>query len=629
MKGTWVATLKEERQGPSVLEIDLERKAARVVPLPVSTLEQFIGGRGLGAALLYEKCRARIDPLSPENPLVFSAGPLQATDAYYAAKTALATKSPLTNAYLYSVASGSLGHHVRRAGYEALVFRGRAAAPVWLVITESGVQFIGADGLWGSSTTAAQLRMSEDAASMTGNDAATVAIGPAGEKLSPMACVATGGAKSRTFGRGGAGAVMGSKNLKGFVVYSENEVTIANPSAFQKYHRAVLDNVKANPDWSSLRRRFGSAADVMTLNALHMLPTRNWQEGSFSGADRIAPTEIESRWRKVTRACGPHCPTPCAHQTTVRAGSGDVVVSEGPEYETIYAFGANCGLSSFDAIIEAERLCDEAGIDTMSCGCTLAFAMECFEKGLITETQTDGLNLRFGNADAVLEATRSIAESRGFGRMLSQGTRQLSLIIPGSSSFAMHAKGMEFGGYECHGYWGQALQYAINSRGGCHHGYGLPARTEEELRSGMTVKGKGYLVKKLAVERTMYDSAVVCAFARKVIDKTNLAGLIQAATGRECTLQSMEEAALRSLTLERLFNAREGFGRNEDSLPHRLTHTALREGAMAGTTVPLPQLLDDAYAAFGWDRETGSPTAETLEELGLPLVSKDGQKGLQ
>ena len=597
-----------------LLKIDLTDQTYQIEEIPETIMDQYLGGRGLGAYLLYQNLSKGIDPLSPENVLIFSCGPAQGTSTYYSSRCVLNTKSPLTGIYLYSMASGRFGHEVKNAGFTAVMIRGRSKEPTYVALHEEDLEFRSAKPFWGQNTVDSQAAMLED---LKMPDGSCVCIGKAGERLMKMAVVATEGEKLRTFGRGGSGAVMGSKNLKGLVVSGTKKTEIANREAFDETKRLIQELIKSKPGFVQDRRRFGTGADMMSLNELGILPTRNWQTGVFDKVKGIALTEIEEIWPRKSANCGPYCINPCSHTIQIERGPWKGARADGPEYETIYAFGSNAGVDQFDAIVAAEEICDEYGIDTMSCGVTVSFAMECFEKGLITREETGGIDLRFGNADAMVKLVKLIAEGKGIGSLLGEGVKRASAKIPGSEGFAMHVKGLELGGYECRSLWGQALQYALSSRGGCHHAYGLPARIPAELKAGTQVAGKGEIVKNSAIARALYDSTAICALSISVLGMDYFSRIINSITGKSYTLEDLKKVGFRIITSEHLFNLREGLGRKDDLLPRRLTEEPLPEGPGKGSVIPMNDLLDEGYRAMGWNKATGIPGKETLEALGL------------
>jgi aldehyde:ferredoxin oxidoreductase len=598
----------------NLLVVDLTNRSYQRERISETILDQYLGGRGLGAYLLYQNVKKGVDPLSPENILIFSAGPLQGTNSYYSSRAVVNTKSPLTGIYLFAVASGRFAHELKKAGYASIVIKGRSQEPVYLIIRDETVDFRPAKALWGLKTIKAQKEILRDAGMPK---ASCACIGPAGENLHRLACIVTEDEKARTFGRGGSGAVMGSKNLKGLVILGSHEIPIADKSMFEEAKAAIRDNVTKQSKWAEERRRYGTGNDIRSLNELGILPTRNWQTGMFEGVKGVDLIELEQIWPRKNVPCGPYCINPCAHIAEIDRGPWKGATTDGPEYETIYAFGPDCGVDQFDAIVASGQICDEYGIDTMSCGTTIAFAMECYEKGLITQKETGGLDLRFGNAEAMVKATEMIAKREELGFLFGDGVRKAAERIPEATRFAMHCKGLEFGGYECRGIWGQALQFALSTRGGCHHAFGLPARNPEDIKNGTQVEGKGDLVKRTAIDRIVSDSAIICAFTRRVVDNQILVKLLQSITGKDRDAQAINKTGLRILTLERMFNMREGLTREDDHLPLRLTGDPLPDGPRKGSVVPMDDLLDEGYKAFGWDQATGNPLKETLENLDL------------
>lgn len=598
-----------------MLVIDLTTRTFREDIIPETVVSHYLGGRGLGAYLLYHHTSAGLDPLSPDNPLIFSAGLAQGMSTPFSPKAVLTTKSPLTNLYLYSLSSGSLAHSIRKAGYLAVLIKGKSTVPTYLTITNGRVQFHDAGPLWGMKTLATQEAMLAESGS---KGASAMAIGPAGEKLVRFAAIMTEGKLFRAFGRGGAGCIMGAKNLKGVVVAGSDTIEPAYPEKFKEIKRRILSGLKENHLWAEARRKYGTGDDMPEMNRQGMLPTRNWQTGVLEEnlLAGIAPTLNAEKWPRKNIACGPFCPNPCSHHITIGDGPYAGAFCDGPEYETMYAFGPNCGIGGFDAVVAAGELCDEYGMDTISAGLTVSFLMECFEKGLIDASRTDGIRLKFGDSGALLAALNKIASREGAGYLWGEGTRRLAAEIPGSEAFAMHCKGLEMGGYECRGVFGQALEFALNPKGGDHHGLGLPARLEAADGSNLRINGKGALLKREAIGRIVADSLVLCTFPRKVTAPL-FGELIEAIAGITVSRTDIEEIGLRILTQERLFNTREGMRRKDDTLPERLLHEPLPDGPNRGSTVPLETLKDEAYAVLGWNRETGIPEDGLLERLGI------------
>ncbi len=597
-----------------MLTIDLSTRESRVEEIPDAITRQYIGGRGLGAYLLHTLVPAKADPLGVDNHLLFTAGPLSGSGYFYSSKANVTTKSPLTDIYLYSISSGLLAQEMRKAGFWAIDIKGRAELPTYLVVQDHRVTFEDATPLWGMETASAQRAM---LGKVSATKAATVGIGPAGERLVRYASVFSSGDLYRCFGRGGAGCVMGSKNLKGLVVAGSGKVKVADEQRLQAAKAQIAERLRTDfKAWGEWWRRYETAADLQTTNELGIIPTRNWQSGQFEGWRGIDKSTTPMGWPEKVRPCGPYCPTPGTREVVVKSGPYKGARSD-VEWEAVYAFGSQCGVDKMEAIICASQLCDEFGVDNMTAGMTIGFAMECFENGLIGLEDTDGIDLRFGNDEAMIGVLKKLVKLEGFGKQLAKGTRHLSEEIKGSESFAMHAKGMEFGGYECRGLNGQALQFAISSRGGCHHAYGLPARIETHDGTRLNLEGKGEQVKNAAIGRILCDSLILCTFPGPMYTRDMLAEALSAVFPEPWSVSELNLAGERIMCRERLFNAREGLARKDDTLPARLLNEPKPDGPTKGSVVPLERLKDDFYRAVGYDLKTGNPTKAILKKLGI------------
>jgi aldehyde:ferredoxin oxidoreductase len=600
-----------------ILRVNLTDKSYKIETLPDKVFRQYIGGRGLGTYLLNKTVKPGIDPLGPANHLIFTAGPASGTGMFYANKIAVTTKSPQTNIYLYAVSSGLFAHQLRKAGLWALDIRGISDSPVYMEIRNDGMTIHDATKIWGMESGKAQEVM---VGGLPKTKAATIAIGPAGEKMLSYAAIMADGPTYRAFGRGGCGAVMGSKKLKGIIASGDTIIEPVNKKAFIEVREAILANAKQNRDFLTRQKKYGTGGETHNFSTIDLLPTRNWYGGQFEGSEKISPDTNEAEWPRESIPCTLYCPAPCSHHIEIKKGTYKGAHADGPEYETIYAFGSNLGIDKFDAIVKAAQICDEQGLDTMSTGVSIGFAMECFEKGLISKKDTDGVELRFGDEKAMFAILDKILKQEGIGKLLSQGVKAASALIPGSEAFAMHAKGMEFGGYECRAAYGQALQFAVSARGGCHHTYGRPAVFETISGTGKKVEGKGQLVKNAGINRILCDSVGVCAFTRDVIIPNSLfPKILNALFGEPWTIKDVNDAAIRSWCQERLFNMKEGLTRKDDTLPDRLLKEPKPEGPSKGSTVPLDKLLDDFYTAMGWDITKGTPTDKLLNELEIEI----------
>jgi aldehyde:ferredoxin oxidoreductase len=607
-----------------MLSIDLSTRSHEVEKIPEEVIRNYVGGRGLGAYLLHKLVPAEADPLGEENHVIFTAGPASGTNFPFSSKTNLNTKSPLTRVYLYSICSGTLGHQMRKAGFWAIAINGIADSPTYLTVNNREVQFKDATPLWGMETAKTQQTM---LGGLSPKKAATVAIGSAGEQKIKSAAVFGEGLLYRCFGRGGAGCVMGSKNLKGLLVSGTGQVRIPDEGRFQAVKRGIVRKLKTDwKEWADWWRRYETAADLRITNEAGIIPTRNWQTGQFEGWEGLDKSTAPMQWPEKNRPCAPFCLTPGCRYVEVKEGPYKGANTDGPEWETIYAFGSQCGIDKMEAVIAASQMCDEFGIDTMTAGITIGFAMECFEKGLIGLKDTDGIELRFGNDEAMIAMLRKIVKQEGFGSRLAEGTKRLSQEIKGSEAFAMHVKGMELGGYECRGLNGQALQFAIDNRGGCHHGYGLPARAEVVDGTGVDVAGKGEYVRNAAVGRIIRDSLIVCTFLAigpphmQVLNDTIVAETLTSLFGEPWSVDDLMRVGIRVMCLERLFNVGEGITRKDDCLPARLLNEPKPDGPTKGALVPIEELKDDFYRTMGYDPSTGNPTDSLLDKLEINRV---------
>ncbi len=606
-----------------ILRVDLTHRTSQEIVLEEDIGGKYLGGRGLGVKLLWDYVDKGTDPLSPENKIIFTVGPLQGTNAFFSNKSVLCTKSPLTDIYLYTVAGGTFGINLRKCGYYGLMITGASKDPVYLWIKNSNVEFKDATYLWGTLTTDAQELILDG---IGDHQAAVLAIGPAGENLVKFAGTITGGSKRRSYARGGSGAVMGSKKLKAIAIKGDMKVDVAAPDLLRDTLKEINTRLAKDKLADNLKK-YGTGYHIEKLSEIDILPTRNWQSGCFEAASQVCTLNTEGIYTIKHEACGPHCPMPCGKISLVRQGPYAGALTRGPDYDTIYAFGPCCGVGNFDAIIAADRLCDDLGMDSISTGVSIAFAMECFERGIITKRETDGVELRFGNHQAMVELIPKIAYREGLGALLAEGVKRAAQALgKGTERFAMHAKGMEFGGYEGRAGKGQALQMALGSRGGCHHSYGLLAMTEmSSWPLGLQTEGKARLLKTTAMNRIMCDMAVLCTFPSPVFDFDIVAKLVSAVSGSPVQPGDLSMMAERVLTLERAFNVREGLRRQDDVLPKRLHEDELPEGLAKGAVLRVAELegmKSEFYQLVGWDIKTGIPTLEELERLGLEFVAK-------
>ena len=583
-----------------ILRVNLSDGSVKEEPLREELAKLYLGGRGLGVRILYDELRPKIDPLSPENKLVIATGPMQASNAPTAGRYAIVTKSPLTGTIFDSHSGGTFGVALKMTGYDAIIVEGASEKPVYLWVDEEHVEIGDAGDLWGKTTHEA----TDELVKRTKPGAKVACIGPAGERLVRFAAVIND--KNRAAGRGGVGAVFGSKKLKAVVVSGSKKAKVADEEELRKVVQECVEVIKKNPVTKDALPRYGTSVLVNVINELGMFPTRNFQDGYFEDADAFSGETIKTTILVGNKACA-FCPIACGRVTKLNGRSG-----EGPEYETVWAFGADCGVRDLEAIAEANYLCNELGLDTISTGATIACAMEMSEKGYIKE------QIRFGDARAIVELTRKIAFREGIGDELAEGSYRFASKY-GHPECSMSVKKMEMPAYDPRGAFGMGLAYATSNRGACHlRAYtisvevlGAPYRVNR-----FTVEGKAKIVALLQNVSATVDSMVLCRFSQFALSPELYARLLTAVTGEKFTGSDVVSIGERIYNLERLFNVREGFSREDDTLPERLLKEPLKDGHSKGHVVDLELMLEEYYRVRGWD-ENGVPKKETLERLGI------------
>ncbi len=599
--------------------IDLKEGKVRIEELTEEIARKYLGGKGLGAYLLYRNLSPHTDPYDPNNKLIFITGPLTGTTFPAVSRSAVITRSPMTGTFLDSYSGGFFGPQMKYAGYDAIIITGKASHPVYLLINNGEIYIKDANHLWGLSTFETENRLRNELRQTDREKISVAAIGQAGEKLVRFSNIET---DRRAYGRGGAGAVMGSKNLKAIAIRGDRKVQVADEKAFKNIVKRCQRKIAEHhlTKKGGVFPRVGTMMTVDLTQETGTLPTRNWQENAFNHATDINGDAF-LRHRVRQRACF-SCPIGCSREAKASVG-GVEFITEGPDYETIYAFGSNCDIHDTRVIIAADQLCDEYGMDTISCGVVIGFAMECFEKGLISHKEAGGLDLSFGNGDALLEVIHLISRREGIGKLLSDGVKIASTKIKDSSSFAMHVKGLELPGYDPRGMKGQGLTYALSDRGGCHVRSNT-IRTEllgiPQAIDRYAYEGKAAMVRELQLSYAAFDCIIACLFGAFAISLQDYIDALSSVTGWPITLEEMRCIAERSWNLTRLFNVREGLTRKDDTLPDRLFVEASTKGPSSGQVVDrnsFEKLLDEYYQVAGWDRVTGVPTEEKLIELGI------------
>lgn len=582
-----------------VLRVNLNCQSWHAELVPRPWLALWHGARGLGARYLLAETAQGLDPLSPENPLIFATGPLTATPVPCASKLAVVTKSPATRTILDCSIGGHAAAALRLSGWDLVIVTGKAREPVYMVVTGEGVQFHSAEGMWGKGIHETENRLLARHHSKDGGVVSVLAIGPAGENLVPYACI--GSEKFRQAGRGGAGAVMGSKNLKA-VVFKGDFEGIGLPDvarAMERIYGITREEVVPKGQWAY---DFGTPLLVDACNSVGVLPTLDFTRGSFDKAQFINAESVK-QVRVHKKACF-GCLIGCGNVVNV----GGVIV-EGPDYETLSLGGSNCGIGDLKAVCQFNVLCDDLGLDTISTGNVIGLAMHITEKGI------SDLGVRFGDIGKYLELPKLIAERRGLGALLSLGGKKMAEEM-GVPSMAMEVKGLEMPGYDPRGSWGMGLAYATSDRGGCHMRAFTVGREALGDLNPFTTEEKAAIT----IEKQNYNaikwSLPICDFWG--IDYEKMAEVLNLVLGTQCTAEEMKIAGERIYNLTRIFNVREGFRR--DTLPPRCFEEPLGEAKRAtGKVIPrgaFEEMLSEYYALRGWT-EAGVPTKRKLAELGL------------
>ena len=604
----------------TMLRVDLTSGEVKRTETPRDLFERFIGARGVGAYMLFQELQPHTDPLGPDNKLIFLTGPLVGTMAPGANKITVSFRSPLSETYSFSLCGGHLAPELKFAGFDGIVVEGKSDKPVYLWIDNGKATLRDAGHLWGKQTHDTEDAVREELGDM---QIRVGCIGPAGEKLVRFACIQAD--YHREFGRGGAGAVMGSKNLKAIAVRGTGSVKVADPESLARIAEEVYAELAQHPK-ARLRRQFGTPEMVESTNNFGYWATRNFTTGHFEEAGRLTGRELKEKIFIGDNSCYA-CPVACGKVSAVTRGPFAGKAIEGPEFETIGLLGANCGVSDPEAITAATAICDAYGFDTMSAGAAISLAMEAYEQGAITSEDTGGLDLRFGNGEALIEITRQLGDRTGLGDVLAEGSRRAAQRF-GVPDLAMQVKGLELATYEPRGVVGMGLTYAISPKGG-HHMIAptMGMETAGDPAKRLIPDGKAKMVKDTQLIMAIVDSLAMCASMRFVLAPEAMLNLYHAVTGIDLEEEEALRIAERINNLERLFNVREGLTRKNDTLPRRLLKDAMPTGPSKGNTVPLDQMLDEYYELMGWDSD-GIPVPERLRELGLQEEWEATRRGL-
>ncbi len=603
------------------LRVDLSNGDIDEDMLDEKIARQYIGGSGLGARILYNETAAGTDPLSSENVLIFATGPFTGTRAFSSDRFQVIAKSPLTGIYGESDCGGRWAEQFKRNGYDAVVIEGKAETPVYLLTSGEKTEIRDAKHLWGKDTFETAGIVEKEIGSRT----QMVCIGQAGENLVKFASIMTGGSNGRTAGRCGLGAVMGSKNLKAIVVAEGKRKTrIAKESEFNDLFLTEIVPEMRGGGTLGLRE-FGTSSGLLHSTEIGNLPIKNWYGGEWEGSEKISGEAMAQSILKRRYACG-RCSIGCGRVVQVTQGPfKQERETAGPEYETLAMLGSNCLIDDLPAIAKANELCNRYGLDTISTGALIAFAMEAYERGLITKKDTDGLEVVWGSSEALIQLIRQIAQRKGLGNILADGVRQAAKSIgKEAEEFAIHVKGLEFPAHDPRARVSVALAYATSNRGACHlqafnmdfeDGWAMPDLGYPEPLDRFETEGKAEFVAKLQNLMSMIDSLKCCKFSLfGGFTPQRQVRCLNYLTGWDMDLAEFLSTGERIFNLKRLYNVRCGVSRKDDVLPPRiLTHS--RGGS---TVLPfLNKMLGEYYGYRGWD-EFGRPQKEKMRELNLP-----------
>ncbi|MCD6466093.1 aldehyde ferredoxin oxidoreductase family protein [Candidatus Bathyarchaeota archaeon] len=606
-----------------ILKVDLTTGTIRTEPIDENVAKKYLGGKGYAVHMLYNYLReyeskgfspSDINPLGPENILIFATGPGTGIPGFPCSGRyhVMALRSPLTGSIGSANSGGEWGPFLKFSGFDIVVIEGASEEPVYLAITNDTAELRSASDLWGKNVfdTCRILKK------VGGKNTSVVCIGPAGENLVRMACIIND--EHRAAGRTGLGAVMGSKKLKAIVVSGEKRARVADPEKFSEVSRRCLETMRKNSVTGEGLPTYGTAVLVNVINNAGGLPYKNWQTGVNPDAEKISGETLAETYLTSRRACW-GCIIGCGRVTSVKSGPFQILETEGPEYESIWALGSATGVKDLDAIIKANHYCNELGMDSISMGSTIAAAMELNERGYIPKEDLQGLDLRFGNSTALVEAVWRTAYKTGFGKYLALGSKKLCEIY-GHPELSMSVKGLEMPAYDPRAMKGIGLNYATANRGGCHvTGYtvspeilGIPEKIDP-----LTPEGKAKWAKFFQDFTCVVNSTVSCLFSTFALGVKDYADLLSAVTGWNLTEDDLLKIGERIYNLERIIINKLGFDGKDDTLPRRLLEEPMPEGPAKGHTVELDKMKEEYYKLRGW--VNGVPTPEKLKELEIEL----------
>jgi len=594
--------------------VNLSNKKIKKIHFSEETARKYIGGSGLGTYFLMKYSSPCVSPLDPENPLIIFTGPYTTTGFPTSGRHQIITKSPLTEIFCESNAGGSFGYKLKKSGFDGLIIIGKADFPVYLIIDNGEISFESAKELWGLDTFVTSRKIKEKLS----NNFTVSCIGPAGEKLVPMASIVNDGFEARVNARAGAGAVMGSKKLKAISVNKKKKIEVFNKDLLMSLIKKKTIELK---EAGKGLNKYGSAGDMVTNEACGDLPIKNWKLGSWSEEVKLISGEKMEESIVVKNYHCVACPIGCGKIVKLND-----IYGKGPEYETMAMLGSDCLVSDLESVVKANDLCNRLGIDTISTGAAIAFAMELFELGIINEKDI-GFSLQWGDGRALIKMVTEIGLNKNFGIILGQGVKKAAQLIGKDSyKYAIHVKGLELPAHDPRAFKGIASEYATSNRGACHlAGMAFPWERSREMPElgykqpldRFSDCGKGKHTAEFQNLMTLADSLLFCKYS--LIFGLKISEMIEALnniTGWEVNFEEFMQSGERIFNLKRLFNTFHGISRKDDVLPDRILNESRKSGGAAESLPNLKKQLDEYYAFRKWDSE-GIPQEEKLKELGL------------
>jgi aldehyde:ferredoxin oxidoreductase len=605
-----------------ILRIDLSNSRITREAIPQELFDKYLAGAGMATHYLYREVPKGADPLGPQNKLIAMTGALTGTVAPSTGRFNWVFKSPLTDLWAQSNSAGFWGVEFKKTGLDGIIFEGVSPEPVYLVIDQDKVEIRNAAHLWGKSVSETTEMIKQE----LGQGFGVVCIGVAGEKLVRYAAIMND--LHRAAGRCGGGAVMGSRRLKAVAVRGKKAIKLADAPAFSQTAKKQFELINQSMVKVAMES-FGTNVVIDMVHAKGGFPTRNWQTGVFPNLEEINAQALSEKVLVQPKGCFA-CPLKCARVSVIRRGKFQGYKGEGPEYESVGTFGGQCQIDDLEAITMAHYLSNEYGLDTISAGASIAFAMECFEKGILTKSDTDGLDVAFGNAEVMIELVHKMAKREGFGDFLAEGTRRMSQKLGrGSERFAMHVKGLELPAYDSRAVQITGLAYAVANRGGDHITAYIQGPTfldipflvipDSKINDPLVADpDEVHVLVDLENVLTALDTFGACKFMGMCVASEEWVKLVEHCLGRPFGYEDMMRLGEMAYNLARVFNVREGLTRADDTLPARLLEEPLPEGPAQGkVNENLDAMLDKYYELRGWDRATGKPTPQKLIELGL------------